>query len=131
MFRGIAPEAFPRETAPLAATIQPFEQEGMDGLFETVEGAAVVRHSKVIEVASHLPHDRLPEVREGPCIALLVEPLREVLQSAAQPLLGGLALQAHQPIPASPPVMREAEVVHSGVPAVLEQKTTIFWKCLY
>src|SRR5262245_11539547 len=87
VLRGIAPEAFPRETAPLAATIQPFEQAGMDGLFETVEGAAVVRHSKVLEVASHLPRDRLPEVREGPRIALLAEPLREVLQSAAQPLL--------------------------------------------
>jgi hypothetical protein len=27
MSRGIAPETFPRETAPLAAMIEPFEQE--------------------------------------------------------------------------------------------------------
>jgi hypothetical protein len=46
MSRGIAPETFPRETAPLAAMIQQFEQEFIDCLFKAVQGATVVGHSK-------------------------------------------------------------------------------------
>jgi hypothetical protein len=45
MSRGIAPETFPRKTAPLAAMIEPFEQEFVDCSFKAVEGATVVGQS--------------------------------------------------------------------------------------
>src|SRR5262250_934808 len=39
--RGIAPEAVPREAAPLATMIEPFEQEFVDRPFKAVQSTAV------------------------------------------------------------------------------------------
>ena len=46
--RGIAPEAVPREAAPLAALIEPFEQEFVNRPFKAIQGTAVVGHPKVV-----------------------------------------------------------------------------------
>ena len=130
MSRGIAPETFPREAAPLAAMIEPFEQEFVDRPFKAVQGAAVVGHPKVVEVAAHLPRDRLPEVGEFTRMALLAKPLGEVSQGAAQPFLRGLTLDTHQPIAAPTPVMGEAKVVHRrwAVPRLECLPRTLFAK---
>jgi len=49
----VTKEAFPSEAAPLAATIQPFEQEFMHLLLKASDPTAVIAHSKVVEVTPH------------------------------------------------------------------------------
>ena len=110
--RGVAPEAFPREAASLAAVIEPFEQEFVDCPFKAIESATVVSHPKVVEVTAHLPRHRLPEVGEFARMAFLTKPLGEVSQGAAQPFLRGLALDPHEPVTTPAPVVGEAEEVY-------------------
>ena len=67
----VPPEALPRKTAPLAAAVQPLEEESVHRMFKARERATVVGHSKVVEVAAHLARQILPEVGELPGIVLL------------------------------------------------------------
>jgi hypothetical protein len=67
----IAAKALPREAAPLTPAIEPLEQAVLHRLFKAVQGAAVVGHPKVVEVATHLARQGLPEVGELPGIVLL------------------------------------------------------------
>src|SRR5918997_1956125 len=90
-------KALPRETASLAAAIQPLEHQPPDRVIELPQGGAVVRHAEVIEMPPHLAGYRLPEVGQRTLVALLTQPLVDGYQGAAQSLLRGLALQAHQP----------------------------------
>ena len=54
MFPTVPPETLPCETAPLAAAVQPLEEESVHRMFKARERATVVGHSKVVEVAAHL-----------------------------------------------------------------------------
>jgi hypothetical protein len=101
----VPPEALPRETAPLAAAVQPLEQESVHRMFEAIERAAVVGHSKVVKVAAHLARQCLPKVGEGLRIAYLAEPAIDLHQGASQSLLRGLALQPYLACPGPSPVM--------------------------
>jgi hypothetical protein len=58
--------------------MQPLEEETVDRSLKAVQGAAVVSHSKIVEVSTHFPPHRVPEVREFPRIALLAEPAIEL-----------------------------------------------------
>jgi hypothetical protein len=88
----ILTETPPRETASLAPAIQPLEEETVDRSLKAAQGAAVVGHPKIVEVSTHFPPHRVPEVREFPRIALLAEPAIELHQGATQSLLRGFAL---------------------------------------
>jgi hypothetical protein len=50
----VPPETLPREAAPLAAAVQPLEEESVHRMFKARERATVIGHSKVVEVAAHL-----------------------------------------------------------------------------
>jgi hypothetical protein len=112
--RFAAAGALPRETAPLAAAIQPIEGQLPDGVVKARRGPAVVRHAKVVEVAAHLARDCLPEVGQLVRMALLAQPLVHGHQGSAQPLLRGLALYSRQPSAADFPVVGEAEEIQRG-----------------
>ena len=107
----IPTETLPRETASLAAAIQPLEEEAMDRSLKAAQGAAVVGHSEVVEVSTHFTPDRVPEVGEFPRVALLAKPAIELHQRATESLLRGFALQPCFPCPAPAPVMGKAEKV--------------------
>ena len=95
----VSPETLPRETAPLAAAVQPLEEESVHRVFKARERAAVVGHAKVVEVTTHLARHCLPEVGERLHIAFLTEPAIDLHQSASQSLLRGLALQPYLACP--------------------------------
>jgi hypothetical protein len=78
---------------------------------KAAQGAAVVGHSKVVEVSSHFTPHRMPEVREFPRVTLLAKPAIEFHQGAAQSLLRGFALQPCLLCSALSPVMGKAEKV--------------------
>ena len=80
-------------------------------MFEAIERAAVVGHSKVVKVAAHLARQCLPKVGEGLRIAYLAEPAIDLHQGASQSLLRGLALQPYLACPGPSPVMGKAEEV--------------------
>jgi hypothetical protein len=107
----ILTELLPRETASLATAIQPLAEEAVDRPLEAAEGAAIVGHSKVVEVPTHFTPHRVPEVREFPRVALLAKPAIEIYQCATESLLRGFTLQPCLPGPALPPVMGKAEKV--------------------
>src|SRR5215470_10367358 len=83
----ILTELLPRETASLAPAIQPLEEETVDRSLKAAQGAAVVGHPTIIEVSTHFPPRRVPEVRELLRIAFLVKPAIELHRGATQSLL--------------------------------------------
>src|SRR5206468_2497346 len=85
----ILTETLPRETASLAAAIQPLEEEAVDRPLKAAQGAAVIGHSKVVEVPTHFTPHRVPEVREFPRVALLAKPAIELYQRTTESLLRG------------------------------------------
>ena len=101
----------PRETASLATAIQPLEQEFMYRPFKAIQGAAIVGHPKVVEVATHFTPYRVPEVGELPRVTLLAKPAIELHQGTPQSLLRGCALQPCLSCAAPAPVVGEAEKV--------------------
>ena len=107
----VPPETLPRATAPLAAAVQPLEEESVHRMFEARARAAVIGHAKVVEVTAHLTRQCLPEVGEGLRIAGLTEPTIDLHQSASQSLLRGLALEPYLACPGPSPVMGKAEEV--------------------
>jgi hypothetical protein len=71
----------------LAPAIQPLECQLAYGLSKLREGTTVVADAKVIEVASHLASQCLPEVGELADIACLAQPFLDGLEGTPQALL--------------------------------------------
>ena len=79
----IPAKALPRETASLAAAIQPLEHQPPDRMVKLPQGGAVVRHAEVVEMPTHLAVHRLSEVGQRTLVALLTQPLVDGHEGAA------------------------------------------------
>jgi hypothetical protein len=76
-------KALPRETASLAAAIQPLEHQPPDRVVNLPQGEVVVRHAEVVDMPTHLAGNRPPEVGQRTLVALLTQLLVDGYQGAA------------------------------------------------